>query len=106
MIMATTEQGFDFGPAYRVQGYGGVAWRVDGYAQEWTEETWEYSGEGDEDDEANYYYNEPELIEDRSRVVAHMIGDDRDFTFDVDEVEPIEDDEYCSGCGQIGCGWC
>lgn len=103
--MPANETQFDFEPAYRADGYGGIAWRVDGYAQEWTTESWEYCGEGDEDDETNYFYNEPEQVEDRSRVVAHMIGDDRSFTFDVDELTPIADDDYCSGCGQIGCGW-
>jgi hypothetical protein len=37
------------------------------------------------------------------RVVAHMVGDDRRFEFDVDDVSPLDDD-VCS-CGQIGCGW-
>ena len=34
-----------------------------------------------------------------------MIGDDEVFTVDVADVSPIADDDYCSGCGQIGCGW-
>lgn len=96
----------DMGSAYRVAGHGAVAWRLEGYATEWTEERWEYCGEGDPDDEANYLYSEPEEVEDRTRVRAHMVGDDVTFVHDVEDLTPLEDSEYCSGCGQIGCGWC
>ena len=89
--------------AYRVAGYGGIAWHVLGPAKEWTEEEWVYSGEGDEDDEGSYFYNEPEEIEDSSRVRCVMVGDDRVFVFDVEDVEPIAEEDYCPECGQIGC---
>lgn len=32
-----------------------------------------------------------------------MVGDDRVFEFDCDDVHRIGDDQYCSICGQIGC---
>lgn len=104
-MSATTDTGFDFEPAYKAQGYGGIAWRVTGYAQEWTEELWTFIGGDDDDveDETLYLYDEPEQYDDRTRVVAHMIGDDRDFTFDVDDLEPIAREDYCGECGQIGC---
>ena len=35
----------------------------------------------------------------------HMVGDDRTIEIDFDEVEVINDDDYCGDCGQIGCGW-
>jgi hypothetical protein len=38
-------------------------------------------------------------------IECHMVGDDRTFTFDVDEATEIDEDEFCHGCGQIGCGW-
>lgn len=102
-----TQATFDFTSAYTAAGWAaGIAWRATGYVQEWTEERWEYDGEGDPDDEASYCYCEPEQVEDRSRVVAHMVGDDRDFDFDISDLTPIADDDYCSGCGQVGCGWC
>ena len=121
--MSDTHVDFNFGPAYRADGYGAIAWRVTGYAHEWTDETWTYLGDDDDphagaddyfertgyyfpdENPANYAHSEPEQIEDRSRVVAHMIGDDRDFTFEVGELEPIDDDAYCGCCGQIGCQW-
>lgn len=37
------------------------------------------------------------------RIVAHMIGDDRRFTFEPDELIRV-DGPVCS-CGQLGCGW-
>ena len=99
--MATVE--FDFDSRYEIAGYNGIAWRVTGYATEWTEESWEYSGEGDPEDEANYLYNEPEEIEDREHVRCIMVGDDRVFTFEIDELTAISDEDYCPECGQIGC---
>lgn len=32
-----------------------------------------------------------------------MVGDDREFLVDFEDVELIDDDDYCGGCGQIGC---
>jgi len=94
---------FDFSRRYRVDEYPGIAWYSTGYALEWTNEEWIYDGEGDPDDESSYLYNEPEEIENRERVVCIMVGDDRKFTFDIDQLTPLEDDEYCPECGQIGC---
>ena len=72
--------------AYRASGYGGIAWRYVGDETAPDEDT-EWSGiEGP-----------------TGRVVMVMIGDDRRFTFDPDECEPIARDEFCSECGQIGC---
>jgi hypothetical protein len=90
---------------YKVASYSGIAWYLLGYASEWKEASWEFvGGHGDDkDDEANYLYSEADEIEDRSRVRAVMVGDDRVFTFDVDELEPLSGDDYCHECGQIGC---
>jgi hypothetical protein len=79
---------FDFEPAYRAEGYGAVAWRA--YA---------FETEADEDTEWSGYENPT------GRVLAHMVGDDRPFSFEPDELAPIGDEDYCGGCGQIGCSW-
>ena len=72
--------------AYTVDGYKGIAWYVLGWETEPDEDT-EWTG-----------------IEERtSKVVAKMVGDDRHFVFDVDEVHALAREEYCSECGQIGC---
>lgn len=75
---------------YRVDSYPGVAWRALG----WVETV-------DPDDEDQ----EPYVAEGEVMVRVVMVGDDRVHTVDVDALTPIGDDEYCSGCGQIGCGW-
>jgi len=72
--------------AYTVEGYRGIAWGVRGWETEPDEDT-EWSG-----------------IENRTgRLVCVMVGDDRRFTFDPDEVHPIKAEDYCPECGQIGC---
>ena len=115
------EQTFDFDARYSVSGYGGIAFYAIGYATEWTEETWTYLGDENDPDAgendyfdrtgyyypdenpANYLYNEPEEVEDRTRIRAVMVGDDYVWTFDVDDFTAIDEDEYCHECGQIGC---
>lgn len=72
--------------AYRVSGYDGVAWSVWGWETEPDEDT-EWSG-----------------TENRTgKVICVMVGDDRQFTFDQDELSPISSEEYCASCGQVGC---
>jgi len=73
-------------PAYRVRGYGGVAWYVLG---------WETRPIEDE-------YGE-DAIERSGYVVARMVGDDRHFLFRRDEFKALDREEYCGSCGQIGC---
>lgn len=73
--------------AYRVKGYSGIAWYVLG---------WELVERGNPDWDDSY--------EERTdRVVCVMVGDDRRFVFDQDEIEPLNRDKYCGSCGQIGC---
>ena len=95
----------DMSAHYTVDGWGaGIAFYLVGYATEWTEEEWVYCGEGDEENEANHFYNEPEEIEDRQRVKAVMIGDDRVFTVDVEDLPLLDEEAFCRDCGQVGCG--
>lgn len=87
----TAEHGvpFDFESVYIADGWSaGIAWRA--YA---------YETEPDEDTEWTGMENPT------GRILAHMIGDDRTFTFDIEDMEPIADADYCSECGQIGCPW-
>lgn len=37
-------------------------------------------------------------------VIVRMVGDDRDFEELVEDLTPLDDEEYCGICGQIGCG--
>jgi hypothetical protein len=34
-----------------------------------------------------------------------MVGDDQVYRLEESEMELISEDEFCGGCGQIGCGW-
>jgi hypothetical protein len=73
--------------AYKVKGHRGIAWHVYGWETEPDEDT-EWTG-----------------IENRTaRVVCVMVGDDRRWTFDPEDIEPLDDLAYCHVCGQIGCG--
>lgn len=72
--------------AFTVRQYPGIAWRVLGWETEPDEDT-EWSG-----------------YEVRTgRVVAVMVGDDRHFSLDVDDVAALPREDYCGECGQIGC---
>jgi hypothetical protein len=76
-------------PAYTIneKWAKGVAWYVLGWETEPDEDT-EWSG-----------------IENRTgRVVCKMVGDDSHFTFEPEDVIPLEREAYCGECGQIGCG--
>jgi len=47
------------------------------------------------------------VVEDQDevqQVKIRMVGDDRDFLVDRSEVKLIDPDDFCGGCGQIGCG--
>ena len=73
--------------AYRVAGHGGIAWRVYGWETEPDEDT-EWSG---------YEVRTGNLV-------CVMVGDDHRWTFEPSDVSPLEREEYCGICGQIGCG--
>ena len=77
----------DADAAYRVASYPGIAWHWYGDETEPDDDT-EWSG-----------YEAP-----TGRVVMVMIGDDRRHSIDPDDCVMIAEDDYCGGCGQIGCG--
>jgi len=72
---------------YKVEGYGGIAFRCLGYR---TYRDGDYDWTGIE-------------VTDYTRVRMVMIGDDHVYVVDIEDIMPINDDEYCPECGQIGC---
>ena len=81
--------------AYRVKGEGAIAWRILGWETE--------PGPCEQWIDGEYCYDpEPEPVR-TGRVVAIMVGDDRHFAFDPDDLIPISREAYCGECGQIGC---
>jgi len=84
--------------AYSVSGYRGVAWRVYGWElEEVMEDDWY-------DEETDTLIVGTEFVEDRTgKVVCVMVGDDRRFAFDPEDLTPLNDEDYCGSCGQVGC---
>ncbi len=74
--------------AYAVSGWGaGIAFSVLGWETEPDEDT-EWSG-----------------YETRTgNLIVRMVGDDRNFSVDPDDVTPLDPEAFCRDCGQIGCG--
>ena len=72
--------------AYQI-GKRDVAWSILGWEMANNEDT-EWSG-----------YQER-----TGNLVAVMIGDDRHFSVDPADVKELPADEFCNGCGHIGCG--
>lgn len=87
---------FDFEAKYRHSDYPGVAWYAHKYSKD-------FYWEPIYDDEGELIHEDYVDCEDRTRVVCCMVGDDRDFTFDVEELIKLEEGDYCPECGQIGC---
>lgn len=85
----TTDTDFDFDVTYTADGWSsGIAWRVYAWETQPDEDT-EWTG-----------------IEERTgNVLAHMIGDDRTFSFDPDDLTALPVGGYCVDCGQVGCKW-
>jgi hypothetical protein len=73
--------------AYTVADEPGIAWRVFGWEVEYTEDT-EWDG----------------IMLRTGRLVCVMVGDDRPYLYDPDELTPLDRVDYCGECGQVGCG--
>ena len=86
--MTTT---FKPGDTVTVEGRAGVAWRISHHATEMIYDN-------------DWRYDEPEEVELDDWFVCIMVGDDQEFTFDVDDLTHLDEDGYCPGCGQTGCG--
>lgn len=109
--MSTTEveslepKTLDFSLRYSVDSYPGVAFRILRYA-EYPDHSVDWIC-----DDSGHWHDESCYVEefftsiDYNAVIAVMVGDDYKHLIDVTELSPIEDEDYCSSCGQIGCGW-
>ena len=72
----------------------GVALRVLGQS---TEIMWDW-------DEFLGYYDENIIAKDGFWDCV-MVGDDEVHQIDEFYLRPLEDDQFCHGCGQVGCEW-
>jgi hypothetical protein len=59
----------------------------------------------------NVYSNGSDEWEELEEVIVYdqwvciMVGDDRRYIFDEDLLIKIDDEDFCGGCGQLGCGF-
>lgn len=97
----------DLNAHYAVDGCPGVAFYIDRYG---TEEYYE----GDElicdDAECDHTLSEmcwaegdTSILIDYQTAIVVMVGDDREHVVDTERLTPLDDDDYCGVCGQIGC---
>lgn len=97
----------DMDARYSVIGYEGIAFYLIGYVIEPPDcqghpDDGEFDGPIGEAFYCDGSCEEPWVNEQMVRAV--MVGDDRVHEIDVDDLTEISEDDYCSGCGQIGCG--
>jgi len=52
----------------------------------------------------DWCYEEQTSIIFSGRLIAIMVGDDKRFLVDFQDLTEIDEEEFCYGCGQIGCG--
>ncbi|MDO8611132.1 MAG: hypothetical protein Q7R95_11455 [bacterium] len=82
-------RGIDFDAHFKVKQYRGISFYLLGWKANEVE---------------NEEFQEIELEADYSTVIAVMVGDDRKHEIDIDDLEPLAEEEFCHSCGQIGCG--
>ena len=85
--IAMKQAALDFNKRYAVAEYPGIAFYLRGYVEHDDEDT-EWSGI---------------RAVDRERVVAVMVGDDREHIVEIEDLSVLADEDYCGVCGQIGC---
>lgn len=92
------------GTVVKVRGFSGVACVVLGPEQIW--EPWTCLATDEDGNEYEEETGEGEWADgDGSRLVVVMVGDDAKHTVGADDCTPIDETEYCSCCGQMGCAW-
>lgn len=102
---AQKELGLDFGARYQQVGWPGVAVRIDGPVQRFEPYMVIMEDEDGDEYETPDPYGEGEMIDDLEggQVVVVMVGDDARHTVDVEDLTMLDELDYCSVCGQVGC---
>ncbi len=97
----------DLDAYYTVKGYRGMAFAVVGYATKYVEGETILDCENPNCEHTSswcWYELEGEEVPDYTTVRAIMVGDDREHFVALEDLTPIAEDDFCHGCGQIGCG--
>jgi hypothetical protein len=106
-------KGLDGGPRkldqdarYRVRGWrGGIVFRIAGFPDRW-EPVLALVTDPETGDDREELIGDVERVEQDEtcgRVLVVMVGDDRVYEVDVEDLEPLEAGAFCSSCGQVGC---
>lgn len=91
--------GIDFSARFRVRGCSGIAFYLLGWAVKFEPVICFV-----EDKDGNEVeIGEFESVPDFGNVVAVMVGDDRRHVVEVDDLQELDEKEFCHVCGQIGC---
>lgn len=93
---------FEIGDTVAVDSYSGVAWRIVDFDKEW-EPLMYREWDSDEGEWYDADSGEGEWVSIPHRFECYMVGDDTSFFFDESELTHIADEDFCDGCGQIGC---
>lgn len=72
--------------AYRVAGWGAIAWYIIG---------WETCPDDDTEWSGTYQRT--------GKLLARMVGDDAYFALEPSDLTPLGELDYCAECGQVGC---
>lgn len=105
----------DMDGRYAVAGWKGIAFRLAGFPRRW--EPCTYLAECEDPycschDDASALHEcedgDGEWVEQDAscgRVLAVMVGDDKQHEVDIADLTPLAEGAYCGCCGQIGCHW-
>ena len=94
----------DFSARYTHPNFKGSALYISGYPKVWVPYTFlDVDDEGNEV-ECESDEGEWELDETSGSILVVMVGDDHKWTVDAEDLVKIGENDYCDGCGQIGCG--
>lgn len=97
----------DFSKHYRVEDSPGIAWYLHSPVMEREPECTGHPADYDDPMGETVYCDgscNDEPIESDTQVYAVMVGDDRKHIIDIEDLVPIEEEDFCRDCGQIGCG--
>lgn len=89
---------------YTVAGYKGIAFYVTGYETVTREiDAFWIDEDGDVEQVGTGEFETVELSDGKLKMV--MVGDDREHLVDREDITPLPDEQFCGGCGQVGCCW-
>ena len=107
----------EFDGSYSVKGYGAVAWEVWGWELEplavfscvncaYIRVEREHGGgrvecRGNLECEHEIYPGDELQYERTGNIIAHMFGDDKEWTLDPSDLTLIDEDDFCHECGQM-----